>query len=264
MRTSHGKLRALILVVSAVLLLVGLPTSVSLAGTSSSTGGSARPVYNAIPSKVSGNVPSEGFECCQTKEFGDEVGLGGTPRTLASMSVLFSSWGCESGHWYSGDCVTTPGATFSVPLTFTIYEDNSGIRGDVLARQTQIVDILYRPSASPECTGGRWYNSKDRMCYNGLPQTITMDFSDGTTLPSQVIWSVAFNTTTGGYMPVGPSTCNLSPGGCGYDSLNVGTYSFPSAPFVGSDINEDEAFWNGVMQPGWTGYRPLGAIAAKG
>ena len=37
----------------------------------------------------------------------------------------------------------------------------------------------------------------------------------------------------------------------------------PNAPFVGTDINEDEAFWNGVMDPGWSGYRPLGAIAAK-
>jgi hypothetical protein len=250
---------------AAVLILAGVTTTVSLAGTSSSTGGSARPVYNAIPSKVSGNVPSEGFECCQTKEFGDEVGLGGTPRTLDSMSVVFSSWGCESGHWYSGDCATTPGATFSVPLTFTIYADNSGLAGTLLARQTQIVSIPYRPSASPtQCTGGRWYNSKDRTCYNGFPLTVTMAFSDGTSLPSQVIWSVAFNTTTGGYTPVGPAACNLSSGGCGYDSLNVGTYSFPTAPFVGTDINEDQVFWNGVEQSGWTGYRPLGGIAAKG
>jgi hypothetical protein len=254
-----------LVIFAAVVILAGVTTSVSLAGTSSSTGGSARPVYNAIPSKVSGNVPSVGFECCGTKEFGDEVGLGGTPRTLDSMSVVFSSWGCENGHWYSGDCSTTPGATFDVPLKFTIYADNSGVAGAVLAQQTQIVQIPYRPSASPtQCTGGRWYNSKDRTCYNGFPLTVTMAFSPGTSLPPQVIWTVAFNTTTGGYTPVGPAACYFSTGGCGYDSLNVGTYSFPTAPFVGTDINEDQQFWNGIMRSGETGYRPLGGIAAKG
>jgi hypothetical protein len=255
-------MKRLFLIFAVVCALIGVTMSMSMAGTSSSAGGSAKAVYNAIPSKVSGNVASEGFECCQTNESGDEVGLGGTARSLQSMSVVFSSWGCESGHWYSGDCTTTSGATFNVPLTFTIYADNSGTPGAVLAQQTQTVNVPYRPSASATCGDGRWYNAKDRMCYNGFPQTITMKFLGGVTLPSQVIWSVAFNTTTSGYAPIGPAACNLSSGGCGYDSLNVGTFSFPNAPFVGTDINADQVFRNGAMEGGWTGYRPLGAIVA--
>lgn len=189
------------------------------ASPSASSGGSGQDGYNAIPSKVSGNVPSWGFEAYQTTEFGDEVGLGGSARTLQSMSVLMSSWGCESGFWYTGDCLTSPGTTFDVPLTFTIYEDHLGVPGALLAEDTQNVAVQYRPSASADCTGGRWYNSKDRTCYNGLPQTVKMTFPNVTlparTLPDKVIWTVKYNTTTYGPHPIGVSACYTEPGGCG-------------------------------------------------
>jgi hypothetical protein len=258
-------MKRLFLIFAVVCALIGVTMSMSMAGTSSSAGGSAKAVYNAIPSKVTGNVASEGFECCQTNEFGDEVALGGTARTLQSMSVVLVSWGCENGTWNVGDCSTTAGATFSVPLTFTIYADNAGAPGAVLARQTQTVNVLYRPSASTICGDGRWYNMRDKTCYNGFAQTIKMTFSAGVgvTLPSQVIWSAAYNTTTSGYAPLGVTACNTESGGCGYDSLNVGAWSAPNAPYAGTDVNEDKALRNGVMEAGWTGFRPLGSIDAK-
>ncbi len=264
---AHSKINRLLLGALALGMLAIMGVNPASASTSSSGGASA--VYNAIPSKLPGSVPSQGFECCQTNEFGDEVGLGGAARTLQSMSAVLVSWGCESGHWDSGDCSTTSGATFNVPLTFTIYADNNGTAGDVLARQTQTVNVPYRPSASPICGDGRWYNSKDHTCYNGFAQTIKMTFSGvGAALPSQVIWSVAYNTTHAGYSPIGEAApCFTSSGGCGYDSLNVGAWSAPNAPYSGTDINEDQAFLCrtlGVcsMENGWTGYRPLGAIRA--
>jgi hypothetical protein len=260
-------MKRLFLIFAVECALIGVTMSMSMAGTSSSAGGSAKAVYNAIPSKVTGNVPSFGAEAYAWNEFGDEVGLGGTARSLQSMSVVFSSWGCESGHWYSGDCSTTSGATFNVPLTFTIYADNSGTPGAVLAQQTQTVNVPYRPSASATCGDGRWYNSKDRTCYNGFPQTIKMTFLGGVTLPSQVIWSVAYDTTHYGYNPIGETApCFTSSGGCGYDSLNVGAKSFPNAPFVGTDTDEALAFVCRAagcsMEGDYTGYRPLGAITA--
>lgn len=241
------------------------------AGRSSSAGGASGDGYNAIPSKVSGNVTSVSFEGAPAKEFGDKVALGGTTRQLASISVLFSSWGCEAGGWNTNDCETTPGATFDVPITFTVY-DASGT--EVIASKSPIITIPYRPSVSPICATirgldgklqpGKWYNSKDRMCYNGLPNKVTVDMSDlGKTLPDQVIWSVQYNTTTSGYTPVSNATCVSEPGGCGYDSLNVGAFSYPNAPFAGTDLDENEAFYDGVMESGWTGYRPLGAIATR-
>lgn len=245
---------------AAALLTVGLVSSTALAG----PGPMPKAVYNAIPSKVTGNVPSLGFEATQTTEFGDQVILEGTARTLQSMSVVFSSWGCESGAWNTADCVTTPGATFPVPLTFTIYEDNAGFAGDVLATRTETVNVKYRPSTSANCTDGKWYNSKDQTCYNGLAQTFKMTFPGLATLTNQVIWTVAYNTTHYGPVPIGQAApCYTETGGCGYDSFNVGVESVPGAPFAGIDIAEGSAFRNGVMESDWDGYRPLGAIVAK-
>jgi hypothetical protein len=259
MRTSI--LRAPLLVAAITLLLA----STAIASPSASGGGSAKVAYNAIPSKVAGNVPSVGFEATSTTEFGDEVGLAGSARTLQSMSVLFSSWGCENGTWIGEDCSTTAGASFLVPMTFKIYEDlGAGARGDLLASQTQTVSFLYRPSADSRCTGGRWYNAKDRTCYNGLAQTIKMSFASGLTLTDNVIWTVEYNTTHWGPAPIGEgAACFVEPGGCGYDSLNVGTFSFASAPYAGTDTNADEVFRNGATETGWTGYRPLGAISTR-
>jgi hypothetical protein len=231
----------------------------------SSSGGKATAVYNSIPSKLPGSVPSEPFEANHTSEFGDQVGLGGPSRNLKGMTVTMVSWGCERGHWYSGDCSTDAGATFNVPLTFTIYNDDASA---VLAQSTQNVNIPYRPSADSRCIGedaGKWYSKTDHTCYNGYAVNVQTDFAGvAAQLPDEVIFSTAFNTTTSGYSPVGPSQCNSDLGGCGYDSLNVGAWSAPNAPYVGTDIREDQVFRNGVIEtnPDWAGYRPLGAIQA--
>jgi hypothetical protein len=227
--------------------------------------------YNAIPAILPGNVPSVGNEAYAYTEFGDKVGLGGTGRALQSMTVLFSSWGCTSGGWTTKNCVTTAGATFDVPLTFTVYSDNSGTPGTKLAEQTKTVAFDYRPSASSNCQGtdlGKWFNASDNSCNNGKIQTVKMDFAAGVTLPENVIWTVKYNTTHYGPAPIGEAAACYTTGGCGYDSLNVGVESFPNAPFTGTDLDENQVFVNGAMQTGpandlWTGYRPLASIVTK-
>jgi hypothetical protein len=249
-------------------MLVALSISPAYADPGASAGGSAAPGYNAIPAHVSENVPSVGFEATSTSEFGDAVGLSGKSRTATSMSVLFSSWGCQSGGGIT--CVTTPGATFDVPLTFTVYaSDPAGTLCDVLAQVTEIVAMPYRPSASAQCTNsdgsinGKWFNSSDKGCYNGFSQTVTMGLP-AIALTDQVVWTVAYNTSDYGYAPIGHGTACYAAGDCGYDSLNVGVQSFPNAPFSGTDLNEDLVFvnstWSGMTSDGWAGYRPLGAI----
>ena len=213
-----------------------------------------------------------GFEATSTSEFGDAVGLSGKSRTAKSMSVLFSSWGCESGSGIT--CVTTPKATFDVPLTFTVYaSDPTGTPGAVRAQVTKTVAMPYRPSASAQCTNsdgsinGRWFNPSDKGCYNGLSHVVTLDLP-AVTLTDQVVWTVAFNTSSHGYAPMGHDTACFAAGNCGYDSLNVGVGSFPNAPFSGTDLNEDLVFvnstWSAMTPDGWTGYRPLGAITTTG
>ena len=263
-----------LLVAVAVLATMALASAgPATAGPGASSGGAAAAGYNAIPSKVSGNVPSVSFEGQPAKEFGDLVAIGGKATKLDSMSVLLSSWGCENGDYSAlGNCQTTPGTAFTVPITFKIYD--AGTQRVVLAEKTVTITVPYRPSASAQCTGasaGKWYNSKDRTCYNGLPHLVTVNMSDlAVTLPTQVIWSVQYNTTTSGYAPIGNVLpCSSKPGGCGYDTLNVGAFSYPNAPFAGTDVDTDAVFLadaiapNGAMQSGWTGNRPLGAIATR-
>ena len=264
--TRHGRVPRLLIAVAAIGTMALASAGLATAGPGASNGGAAGAGYNAIPSKVSGNVPSLSFEGAPAKEFGDLVALGGKARKLDSMSVLLSSWGCESGNYFAdGACQTTPGATFDVPITFKIYDAN-GVT--VRAQKTATITVPYRPSASAQCTGadaGRWYNRKDRSCYNGLPHLVTVNMSDsGVTLPDEVIWSVQYNTTSSGYAPLGNVlTCSILFAGCGYDTLNVGAFSYPNAPFAGTDVDADAVFFDGAMQSGWTGYRPLGAIATR-
>ena len=216
-------------------------------------------VYSAIPSVIPGNLPSEAFEATQTTEFGDEVGLTSTATPLASARVLMSSWACQSGSWVDTapiDCITNPGATFSEPITFNIYAvNNSGpvpAPGALLASKTQTFNIPYRPSADPvNCTGtnaGKWFSGT--TCFNGFATPISFDFTAGppVMLPSQVIWTVAYNTSDYGNPPYGDATaCHSTSGGCGYDSLNV---ALSPTNTVGTDVDPDGAFLN-------TGYAPF-------
>jgi hypothetical protein len=92
---------------------------------------------------------------------------------------------------------------------------------------------------------------------------------------SNVVVSLAYNTTHYGYHPYGELTaCFTSPGGCGYDSLNVGLSAPPS---VGSLPHPSAAYVNSSW-PGaycaanavtgsltydagcWTGFQPAVAI----
>jgi hypothetical protein len=247
--------------IAAAGLLAAVPAAAS---PGQSTGGAGGSGYNAIPSKVSGNVSSYGPEAYAFSEFGDEVDLGGNGRSLQSMSVLLSSWGCQNGTWIGGDCLTTPGSSFEVPLTFTIYQDVNGTPGQVLSRATDTYHIAYRPSASASCTGGRWYNAKDRSCYNGLPQVVSINMTTTTPLPDRVIWSVSYNTTHYGPAPMTESApCFSEPGGCGYDSLNIGAETLAKSPYAGADVDVDKAFVSGEMQAGYADARPLGAINTK-
>ena len=152
-------------------------------------------------------------------------------------------------------------------MRFKIYDESGA---DVLANKLATLTVPYRPSASPQqCTGanaGKWYNSKDRTCYNGFPHLATVNMADlGVTLPQNVIWTVQYRTTSGARDPIGPTTeeCSRSFAGCGYDTVNIGAFSYPNAPYAGTDLNPDEVFLDGFMVKDWTGSRPLGAIATR-
>jgi hypothetical protein len=245
-------------------------------------------VYNSIPSTLPGNIPSQPFQAQQTNEFGDMIKFApGTSSTLKAVRVVMSSWACETGAWNTNDCVTTPGATFSIPITFSVYQVNAGTpptKGTVITSVTRVFNIPYRPSASVECTGdnlGKWYSAADDTCYNGFANTILFKFTGlHVTLPTQAIYGITYNTSGYGYNPEGyDNPCNTATEGCPYDSLNVGAYA--GLPSRGTDKYPDGVFLNssnaGVYCPGdtgptdtfrlddgcWTGYNPLVRFTVK-
>jgi len=75
---------------------------------------------------------------------------------------------------------------------------------------------------------------------------VTFTFpSPGVAVPDPVVWGIAYNTTNYGYAPIGTSAaCYVEPGGCGYDSLNVGSETLP--PLIGTDVDPDGAYLNSL------------------
>lgn len=235
-------------------------------------------VYDSIGSTVPGNVVSQPFQAQQTSQFGDRVVLAAEPRNLTSVTILMSSWGCESGSWNLGDCLTTTAATFSHPLTLTIYNAplaGLGVGTEIIS-STQTFDIPFRPSASPGCTGGRW--SDGTTCYNGFATPVKFTFDGTVVLPNDVIWGISFNTSGYGASPLGyATTCVAAPEGCGYDALNVGL-SEAIEPVVGTDLDPNGVYWDtdtagyycdsgtegvGTFRsdaPCWPGFRPMASI----
>jgi len=223
-----------VMVGATLLMAVAMPLAAHAANTT---------IYNNIPSPAAGNYPSVGYEATSTSEYGGQVSFDGTARENPTVTVLMSSWGCESGGWNTGDCVTTPGATFSEPITLNVYNVGpGGSIGSLVTSKTATFNIQYRPSAdTTHCTGGTWYSATDNTCYNGYATPISFNLS-GVTLPDNVIISVAYNTTHYGYSPIGESAaCYHESGGCGYDSLNVAV-AYP--PSLGTVSNPSDEYLN--------------------
>jgi hypothetical protein len=221
--------RLRVLALAAFALLGG-----SLAAASAA---SAATVYDNVPSPLPGNLPSLGYEANSTSEFGGLVGLAGTERYNPDVTVTMSSWACQTGSGTS--CTTTPGATFSHPITLNLYHVlPSGEPGGLIGTRTQTFNIPFRPSADPNCpTPSQWSTNPGSEsasnCFNGLATNITFS-APGLSLPDQVIVALAYNTTHYGYHPIGGT-------GGPYDSLNVGLRAPPS---VGTLPRPDDAYLN--------------------
>jgi len=252
-------------------------------------------VYDSIVDPNPGNLPSVGFEATQGYEIGNQIDLSGTARILENVVVQMSSWGCEQGSWtgtfayapsstpLTDPCVSTPGDTFSEPITLTIYQAptlgpsapaGTLIQpGSVIASETETFNIPYRPSAdsnfATDCAAdatqqnvnvstfnGTWYDSaidpttgSPYGCLNGLIDNITFDFGH-VTLPSSVVYGISYNTSDYGSPAYGDATaCHATQEGCGYDSLNVGMSDEPASPSVGTDPNPGTIYWETTYAP---------------
>lgn len=197
-------------------------------------------VYDSIPTPLPSNLPSIGYQATSTRALGDKITLAGTDRHLEDVAVTMSSWACETGTWNAG-CVTTPGATFTHPVTLNIYEvATDGSAGALIGSRTQTFTIPYRPTADPSCAGGTAWRDTNGTCFNGINNVVVFDAS-GIVVPNSVIYSVAFNTQSYGTAPTGVA----GP----YTALNVSLST--GAATVGTNNNTDEVFWD-TTYPGYT------------
>jgi hypothetical protein len=219
-------------------------------------------IYDAIVNPSVGNLPSLAFQAHQESEIGNQITFAGTARVLDNVVVQMSSWVC--GNLLGGtSCATTPGATFNEPITLNIYKaptlGNSAPEGTLItpgaliATETKTFAIPYRPSAdNVNCTGasaGAWYDSDIDQgtglpigCLNGLLNNITFNFGH-VTLPNNIVYGIALNTTTWGYHPYGNANPCDATTSCGYDGLNV-ALTTASGPSVGSDPNPGTIYQN--------------------
>jgi len=239
------RLRHRIMAASAAVSTLGLTTLASPALATPGPGTSV--IYNSVVTSPSpGNLPSVGAEATAFDEFGNEVQFDGTNRNLTNVTVEMSSWGCLTGHWYNGDCSTPGGATFDEPITLNLYNPGTdGVHhGTLITSVTQTFSIPYRPSASPRCPGGEWWDPSLKSCFNGLATDVTFHLS-GTVVPDSIVYGISYNTSHYGPQPYGQSTaCYTSPGGCGYDSLNIALSQDPTNLTVGTDPNPGTVWQN--------------------
>lgn len=208
-------------------------------------------IFDNTPSVLPANLPSVGPEAYSYNEFGAQVQFAGTARKLTTATVTMSSWACQSGSWNLGTCLTTPGATFDVPITFNVYDVGpANAVGSLVATKTQTFTIPYRPSAdATNCTAGnagKWFDGTG--CFNGKAVNITFTFP-GQTLPDKAIFGITFNTDNHGYSPLGGS-------GSPTDSLNVAMYpgtgngSVATTPSAGAFLPDGlSAYLNSTYGP---------------
>jgi len=131
--------------------------------------------------------------------------------------------------------VTTPGTTYPAPITFNIYNTGSvGQVGSLIATDTQTFAVPYRPSASSSCSNGEWLASDG--CQYGLATNITFNFSSQhVTLPTEVVYGIAYNSTHNGYAP-------LSGSGSPMDSLNIAFSDDATNISAGTDADSGTLF----------------------
>ena len=205
-------------------------------------------LYKSTVTPLPGNLPSVGFQANQVSEFGNQIRMTKTANPVSNVTVTMSSWACQSGTWQSA-CVTKSGATFNEPITLNLYNapaTGTIVPGSLIVSVTKTFTIPYRPSANAvKCPSAptEWFDG--RQCDNGKAHNIVFSLATlHITLPQDIVFGIAYNTTTWGYHPIGTQPCDSTPQGCPYDSLNVALSQDPKNVTKGHDPDTGKLWWN--------------------
>jgi hypothetical protein len=222
---------------------------------------SAELVFNNNPAAKLGNVNSLQLSQRGISELGAQVDFGHA-TTANRVSVLMSSWAC--GNLKGGaECVTSPGATFTWPITLKIYKvqgtgpgeeaitTGANQPGELLKSVTQNASIPFRPSPSKKCPteGGEendafgWYYHG--VCHNGKAFQVTYTKAElgSIHLPEKVIISAAFDDS-GAAPNVGQWSLNLGLTEKPFETPSVGTMPLENT----TDVRLNDFYINSTKQ----------------
>jgi len=199
----------------------------------------AEVVYNNVPSPLPGNFASVGLAATSSTEFGGEIELAGTARSKPTVTVVMSSWACETGTVSSG-CTTTKTKGFKVPVTIRVYNVGELEEGPI-AEKTKSVKMSYRPSSNPEkCDTETWYDAADEACYHGFAFPISIKLGKLKKMPKRSVITVSYPHSSG------PA-----------QSLNISTSEPPEATLsIGAQPAEEwfvNSTWSGMYCTGTVG-----------
>ena len=160
---------------------------------------SAETVYDNVPATLPGNFASIGLAATSSTEFGGEIELAGTLRGKPTITVVMSSWACQSGSWTEPNkCLTPkPKKTFKVPLTVKVYAAAELSEGPV-AEVTKNVKMDYRPSDnSKECPSGeQWYDEATKECDHGYAFPVSLTLKKLKKMPQKAVITFSYPVST--------------------------------------------------------------------
>jgi Putative Ig domain len=187
-------------------------------------------IYDSTISPLPGSLESTSFEANEDSEVGNQITFAGTARVLDNVVATLDSFACQTGSGYSTSCSTTPGATFTEPVTLNIYKVGAhNAVGSLIVSDTQTFNIPYQPSADQNYTtdcapdvvpntyfsnvsdfAGAWYDANEDPvtgnpigCEFGFAANFTFHFDD-VLLPNSVIYGIAYDTSNYGDSPQAP------------------------------------------------------------
>jgi hypothetical protein len=174
-------------------------------------------IYDTIPDPLPPNMVSIGFQANHVAEIGKRISFDEGGRLLDRVEVTLLSYACEEGSIVTGDCTSTEGASYEQEMILTLYKVGpDGAVGDIVARVVQPMVVPFRPSADDDCSGQGWmYDYEGRRCTYAYTFNVAFDLTGmPDSMPDEIIYGVAYNTSMHGYEPIGEA----GP----YDHLHVG------------------------------------------
>ncbi len=269
-------------------LLAALLAAIGAIAATAGAASASEVVYDNIPGPLPGNFASYGNEAYSMQELGGEIELAGAARRNPKVTVVMSTWACQSGGVYQDTCETAkPKKKFRWPITLNLYDVGPGnTLGPKIGSTTKTFAMPYRPTRTETVCEehgsepGEWYDASAGRCFHGMAFAITFKMVH-VELRQKAIVTVSYDTTDHGPAPVGPAACNTSSGGCYYDSLNVAiaepsehTLSLGAQPteevFVNSDYPEMfcDGGTEGTLGPAncpafWEGAQPVIEVSAR-